>query len=66
MAARWRSGRELQPLEKGLVEVALAPSSVSGELVQSIGTSMLSSNLDRFGEINSRSNGRPESSATAS
>lgn len=57
---------ELQPLEKGLVEVAPAPSCVSGELVQSIGSTTFSSNIDLFGDINSRSNRRPESSATVS
>lgn len=55
---------ELQPLEKGLGDVGTAPSGVSGELVQSMGSSKLSSNVDLF--AHSRSNGSPESSATAS
>lgn len=56
---------EFQPLEKDLGDVETPPSSVSGELVQSIGSSKLSSTVDLFTDINSRSNGRPESSATA-
>lgn len=55
---------EFQPLEKDLGDVETPPSSVSGELVQSIGSSELSSIL--LTDINSRSNGRPESLATAS
>lgn len=53
---------ELQPLENCLVE-STAPSSVSGELVQSISSSVL---LHLLGDNTSRSNGRPESSARTS